>query len=385
VRDTENWQTVLREQFKYTDSAAVAFQPQSRFLARASGHNVVIHDLHSEATRHTLRAHTANVRDLSWSPDGTQLASAGHDGTVRVWHVPSGQEVLALTGDNGSVHSVAWSPDGQALAAACSDGAVRVWDASRGYRLVEDLTFLDAITSYRRRRGQELTDAGQLKRALPLLSAVLRWRPDDSRLREQRGQIHARLGRWHRAAADFARAAQLAPYRGALHCFEAVTRLRSGDIEGYRRACRRLIERALEQPSDETAAAMAGWMCLFGYEHVRHSPFARQMVDRLRTVTEDKPHVRYGLRLAELRCGRVPPALQKPNDTDSLSESDRTLLRLVESLRLIQLGRRQQAGASYDSCRKAIQSLAGWDTGPKWWKLAHCEILAAEVEAALAD
>jgi WD40 repeat protein len=69
---------------------------------------------------------------VAFSPDGTRLASASYDETVKVWDVASGQELRTLRGHTGSVRSVAFSPDGARLASASSDNTVKVWDAGCG-------------------------------------------------------------------------------------------------------------------------------------------------------------------------------------------------------------------------------------------------------------
>ena len=80
----------------------------------------------------TLNGHTTRVFDLAFSPDGQRLASAGEDGTIRVWDVNARQKLLTLNGHTSWVKSVVFSPDGQCLASASHDHTVKIWGADSG-------------------------------------------------------------------------------------------------------------------------------------------------------------------------------------------------------------------------------------------------------------
>jgi WD40 repeat protein/DNA-binding SARP family transcriptional activator len=67
-----------------------------------------------------------------FSADGSRLATAGVDGSARVFDTATGQAQFILTGHGGQVNAVAFSPDGQRLATGGEDSTARIWDLAPG-------------------------------------------------------------------------------------------------------------------------------------------------------------------------------------------------------------------------------------------------------------
>ena len=128
---------------------SVSFSPDGSLLASGErdpwGGNpwyedgdVILWDVSSRSQLAILQGHTSRVRSISFSPDGSLLASGGKDGDVIVWDVSSGSQVATLP-HTSEVFSVSFSPDGLLLASGggnpWEDGDVIVWDVSGRSRI----------------------------------------------------------------------------------------------------------------------------------------------------------------------------------------------------------------------------------------------------------
>lgn len=76
----------------------------------------------------TLSNHTADVTNVTFSPDGRWLATSSVDGTAHLWDMQTREEVTILTGHQGAVNDLAFSPDGKVLATVGDDMTLRLWD-----------------------------------------------------------------------------------------------------------------------------------------------------------------------------------------------------------------------------------------------------------------
>jgi len=75
--------------------------------------------------------HQDAVYSVALSPDGTLLATASFDKSVKLWDARTGKELRVYTGPNGhqnSVLNVTFSPGGDSIATAGADNTARIWD-----------------------------------------------------------------------------------------------------------------------------------------------------------------------------------------------------------------------------------------------------------------
>ncbi|OCH89543.1 WD40 repeat-like protein [Obba rivulosa] len=109
---------------------AVAFSPDSKRLAlgKYKEHFVFLWNLTTKEARR-LEGHKNVVYTVAFSPDGRLLVSGSSDNTIRLWNGTTGEVLGAIQGHTHTVWSLAFSPgEGTQLASASADRTVRIWD-----------------------------------------------------------------------------------------------------------------------------------------------------------------------------------------------------------------------------------------------------------------
>jgi len=81
--------------------------------------------------KRSLAGHQKEAWALTFSPDGSLLASGSDDHTIKLWDVDSERELLTLTGHSQTVTALAFFHEGDRLASVSLDGKVILWDLTR--------------------------------------------------------------------------------------------------------------------------------------------------------------------------------------------------------------------------------------------------------------
>ncbi|NER32821.1 MAG: hypothetical protein F6J93_01860 [Oscillatoria sp. SIO1A7] len=125
---------VQRLQEKGTIVWSAAFAPNLRRLATAGENGTVRIWNFLENQRERLNEierfkGDGRVHSVIFTLDESNLATAGESGIVQLWEL-SERYIKEFNSEQGRIHSFDFSPDGGHLATAGSDGTIRLWDLS---------------------------------------------------------------------------------------------------------------------------------------------------------------------------------------------------------------------------------------------------------------
>ncbi len=120
---------------------ALAMSPDGKLLAVACGVPGQLGEVRllswPEGNLSRVCGTTTDVTlDVAFSPDGTRLASASADGSIRVFQTETGAPLLEIPAHADWALAVAFNGDGSRLASASRDKTAKVFDAATGEALV---------------------------------------------------------------------------------------------------------------------------------------------------------------------------------------------------------------------------------------------------------
>lgn len=115
------------------ESFGLHVHPSRTYVAMAShAENISLFRVSDLSLQRTFRGHVQGILALSFSHDGHFLASAGLDGTARVWETETARPVAVFREHTGPLNDIAFSADDKEVVTASEDGTVRIWDPRTG-------------------------------------------------------------------------------------------------------------------------------------------------------------------------------------------------------------------------------------------------------------
>lgn len=220
IFNTETWE--LERTFLGHSGSILCldFSPDSKYLASGSGTDKVIPqnagenltriwNLETGRQELVLEGHLDGVLAVDWSDDGTMLATASDDRTLKVWSFPQGDILHSMKGHTSGLLDTDWSNDGERLYTGSRDYKIKVWDWKNESELMSwpDYNCVRSVQvhpegDYIATSGVDLTlkirdveSGSELKvikdgvdhKAMVMLS---RWSPDGERLVSGLGKSH---------------------------------------------------------------------------------------------------------------------------------------------------------------------------------------------------
>ena len=113
-------------------TAALDIDRKGRCLAYGTGHRILIRSLDDwEQRPKVIGEHPADVRDVTFRPDGRQLATNDSTGEIRLWSLDSKSKEPVRVLDGGGLRGLVFDDSGDLLAAfgrVGSTATVRLWN-----------------------------------------------------------------------------------------------------------------------------------------------------------------------------------------------------------------------------------------------------------------
>jgi len=89
----------------------------------------------------TLTGHEGAVNSVAYSSDGSLIVSGSADGTVRIWDMRTGDEMMTpLRSGHGAVLSISIAPDSKSVVSGTERGVVCIWRIANAHNAARRLS-----------------------------------------------------------------------------------------------------------------------------------------------------------------------------------------------------------------------------------------------------
>jgi len=357
------------------------YDPAGRLLFVAWGRGFGWADPVGDAFRETVVSVPADVAAVRLSPDGCWAATQVGPGRIAIYDPAAGREAYTLPAEASPAWYWSWSPDGTRLAVGLADGGVALWDLEQVRTRLAEFDVSVPSTA-----GRTLGPPRSPAASIGLLDDRLRLAARRADLLV-RAPAAGRAARWRESAAAYNELIEIEPedhwhwFRGAA-AFAA-----AGDREGYRRHCRRMLDRFGDTEDPQIAERTAKSCALLPDDTLIEEAYRLAVRSSETAEPGLLPYSLAALALAEVRAGRAAEAVGSADRSLELNAGWISALpaHYARSMALARLGRGAEARAAFEAAAAIARRFQVYpplaDLGDGWHDVAICNLLRQQAAA----
>jgi tetratricopeptide (TPR) repeat protein/tRNA A-37 threonylcarbamoyl transferase component Bud32 len=285
---------------------------------------------------------------LSRHAEALELYEAALAGTRRKMGPADPRTLRILANLARTYHAVGRFPDAEA---ASEQVLATHGDVPAANHYISVAAFDSLILALRAQRKEDEARAVEMRRLgieIHLGTDAIRREPINAARYRHRAILLCRAGRFREAVADFDKAIELDPGNHSHYFFGAPVYLHSGDVEGYRRVCRQMVQRFGKTETPEVGERIAK-ASLIEPDPDADLELSAALVERAVAVGPSHPYIAWFKiteALTEYRRGRYAQAIEAVKavpEAGAIDPYSRGLARLVVAMSHAKAGRTDQA------------------------------------------
>lgn len=106
---------------------SVSFSPDGQNLASGNSNSKLVIWHQNGSRQASIDTKQKSINQVAFSPTGEIIATAGADGTLKLWQ-PNGKLDKIINAHQGAMEGIDFNPDGAMLATVGADGTLKLWD-----------------------------------------------------------------------------------------------------------------------------------------------------------------------------------------------------------------------------------------------------------------